>query len=69
MSSLLSVLVENNVLPSQQVCTLRDTDADLFRCLRCGPGVYYCAECLKESHAKCNIFHVPEEWKVNDICC
>ena len=63
-SSLLTALVENNTLPLHQSCTICNTNSACFRCVNCGPCVYYCYDCLNESHTNRNVFHLPEEWKV-----
>ena len=62
-SALLSAITENSSIPQNQVCALCPAVAT-FRCVQCGPCVYYCDHCLRDWHSRTNIFHLPEEWKV-----
>ena len=63
--SLLKAVTESNAMPSNQLCTICcEPTLAMFRCIQCGPCVYFCASCLPTQHLQSNIFHVPEEWKV-----
>ena len=66
-TKLLNAVVERNVMPHNQVCSLCDSKSAKYRCNRCGPCVYYCETCLYTFHNKNFIFHVPEEWKVCEM--
>lgn len=59
----LSAITENSSMPHNQVCALCPAVAT-FRCVQCGPCVYYCDHCLHDWHSRTNIFNLHEEWKV-----
>ena len=63
---IVKALTELNAMPKNQLCTYCCKDLATFRCLQCGPCVYFCASCLPKEHLQSNIFHMPEQWKV---CC
>ena len=64
-SSLLSTVTECSAMPQDQSCTLCSVAEATFRCLQCGPCVFYCSSCLHEWHSRSNVFHMAEEWKVH----
>lgn len=66
--SILKVVIESNAMPKNQLCTCCREVLATFRCVQCGPCVYFCAFCLPKQHIVSNIFHMPEEWKVCSEC-
>ena len=61
--NLLSVATECAALPQNQLCVACPNRAE-FRCLECGPGIYYCKGCFCKQHECVNLFHVAEKWEV-----
>lgn len=61
-SKLLTAAVESASLPPNQLCIVCCQLAS-FRCLECGPGVYYCSEYFCKVHEKMNFFHIAEKWE------
>ena len=64
----LKAVTESNAMPTNQLCTCCCEVLATFRCIQCGPRVYFCASCLPKQHLKSNIFHIPEQWKVCSEC-
>ena len=64
----LKAVTESNAMPKNQLCTCCCEVLATFRCIQCGPHVYFCASCLPKQHLKSNIFHIPEQWKVCSEC-
>ena len=62
--AILNTVTESFAMPKDQLCTYCDVMPASFRCLQCGPSVYYCSSCLHDWHKNNNVFHTAEEWKV-----
>lgn len=62
---ILHAATESYAMPVEQHCTACCKDDATYRCTECGPSVYYCPQCLWNSHSKANIFHTPEKWDVS----
>ena len=62
--AILNTVTESFATPKDQLCTYCDVMPASFRCLQCGPSVYYCSSCLHDWHKNNNVFHTAEEWKV-----
>ena len=60
---LLKAAVESSILPPGQSCSVCANCAQ-YRCVDCGPTIYYCEACLGDSHLMRNIFHCAEIWEV-----
>ena len=63
-STLLKAATESQSMPNEQQCALCQTQAT-YRCVECGPLVYFCSTCLGVAHSKTNLFHTPELWEVS----
>ena len=66
---MMHIITEANAMPNDKICAVCQIDLANFRCLRCGPVAYYCISCLRVVLiliATCFMFHVPEEWEVNN---
>ena len=61
---LLRVAIETEALPENQHCVLCITEEASWRCLQCGPRVFFCVKCFEEAHSVTNIFHTGEIWEV-----
>lgn len=69
--SILKAVTESNAMPKNQLCTCCNEVLATFRCVQCGPCIYFCASCLPRQHLQSNIFHMPEQWKVcseREVC-
>ena len=64
----LKAVTETSAMSRNQICTCCCDALATFRCVQCGPCVYFCVSCLSKQHLKSNIFHIPEEWKVCSEC-
>ena len=60
---LLKAAVESSIPPPGQSCSVCANCAQ-YRCVDCGPTIYYCEACLGDSHLMRNIFHCAEIWEV-----
>ena len=65
-SSLLKAFTESHSMHNEKKCVLCPSPAK-YRCVECGPLVYFCPPCLGEAHSKTNLFHTPEVWDVSCI--
>ena len=61
---LLQAVTESNAMPIGQLCVIC-SDIAQYRCVRCGPVVYYCPQCFGNLHSKLNMFHTAEVWDVS----
>ena len=53
---LFNIMVENNALPKNQKCFKCENLAN-YRCLDCGPNIYFCSYCEELFYHNINIFH------------
>ena len=61
---MLRIAIESEALPEDQLCTACTADKALYRCLQCGPRIFFCSQCYEAAHRKTNIFHTGEVWEV-----
>ena len=62
---LLNMAIQCDALPVDQRC-LFCAEEFLYRCLQCGPQVFYCRDCFEQAHNRTNLFHVGEVWDVSE---
>lgn len=62
--SILAAVTECHAMPDGQMCTCCNAVFATFRCIQCGPYMYFCDSCLPRSHLCTNVFHKPECWEV-----
>ena len=55
-----SCLIPGQLCINSQICSNEAT----IRCLKCGPGVFYCSSCFNTAHSDRNFFDVGEMWEV-----
>ena len=65
-SGILTAVTEIQAMPVNQTCLNCENTASL-RCQRCGPLVFFCADCFQSGHCNTNLFHIPEKWEVCNI--
>ena len=66
--SILAAVTECHEMPDGQMCTCCNAVFAMFRCIQCGPYMYFCDSCLPKSHLYTNVFHTPERWEVLHLC-
>ena len=61
---MLKAIVENEAMPTNQLCILCTAELAVLRCRKCGPFAFLCNPCFFNAHNQVNLFHIAEEWKV-----
>ena len=71
--AMLRAVIESEWIPDGSLCTECRTANAMFRCLKCGAGVFYCEACVSTVHSiNRNVFHLVEQWKASTFvlkCC
>jgi hypothetical protein len=66
--SMLQAVIESELISDGCLCAECHTGTAVFRCRKCGTGIFYCETCVSSVHSKKNVFHEVEEWKASLIC-
>lgn len=62
--SLLQAAIENSAMPPSQACMMCCVNEASYRCLQCGPRIFFCHHCFGDAHSTTNLFHTGEVWEV-----
>ena len=65
--SMLQAVIESELIPDGSLCNECQTGTAVFRCRKCGTGIFYCETCVGTVHRNKNVFHEVEQWEASVI--